>query len=146
MNNKLMGFLFIVAILSTVQLLSGSPDEYWISFISFRDSPQGSGPPHVMKIDVLGNVLIPQTPVVPLGLGYIAGGATALSQTDDFLILWLPDSHAKDGYRVFRAVIRKQPLRVVSLRKTPLRVANRHSSRHSAKKRQFPCVAAQAAI
>ncbi|MCI0603799.1 hypothetical protein L0156_12390 [bacterium] len=130
MTKKLALLTLFFSIVAGIQPLCGAPDEYWISFISFRDTIQGSGPPYVMKIDVLGNVLVPPKKAVPGGMGFMSpsSGATALSQTDRFLIMFLPDARAreKDGrlHRVFRAVIEKQTLRLSSLRETGLLTFN----------------------
>lgn len=124
--------IFGVLLLAVVS--SGSMpvrDEYWICFSGpspDRIHPPG-GPWELMKIDALGNVIIPRTVVVHNGGGYVApqdSGAGLCDNGKGALILWIPTRPPLGPilHHVYRAAINKRSLKLISLRKTGVRTAN----------------------
>ncbi len=132
MTRRLTFYLLFFLLTLAARISCGAPLEYWISFTSYRQDRSSAGPKYLMKIDVFGNVLIPARKVVP-ELGYASPpyGATALSQTDGFLLMWMPerreDPQQPTTNAVFRALINKQTLRLVLFRKTKLNVYNKYA-------------------
>ena len=124
---------FLSALLCLLLKLSAlaSGNEYWISYTAPHGDTEGptpGGAKYVLKIDSVGNVLIPSTKVLPNILGYVSpfSGATALSQEGRSLILWIPDNRQDPEnppfHPLFRAVFDKLTLRLTSIRKTKLLV------------------------
>src|SRR5437773_6937275 len=120
--------------------LSTTIDTYWISYTG---EPKGfgsptvleanyavpGGPKYLMKIDAVGNVLVPPTQVVPNSSGYVSplGGGTALTDTSDTkLTMWFPHKHQTKTSRhfIWKALIQKSPLRLLSLERTKLVTTN----------------------
>lgn len=86
------------------------PDEYWISFTGLVENWHGTssaGPKYLMKIDALGNVLIPAQKVIPNSKFYTSPdyGATAISQNGRWLNMWMPERRGVIQFYLFHAVI-----------------------------------------
>jgi hypothetical protein len=113
-------------------------DTYWISYTGFNDVDRPDpnqpaspgGPKYMMKIDVLGNVLIPPTKIDTKSTGYRSPsfGGTALSRVRQGtrLAMWFPHYHelANGNHVVWKAIIDKSTLRIASLEKTEVRAGN----------------------
>lgn len=125
-------FLAILLLVCIGATYSPRPDEFWISFSGpFPDKihPPG-GPWTLMKIDALGNVLIPPTVVVRNGGGYTnpgGAGAALFDNGNGTLSLWIPTLAPRAGllHHVYRAVIDKRSLRLIFLRETGIQTVNR---------------------
>ena len=102
-------------------------DQYWISFSGLALEHYPGYPKYLMKIDALGNVVVP--PRMVLGRILAGGGplgtGSAISSNGGLLNLWvagLPQgAYVQSLYSV---VIRKDTLKVVSRHKTPVSVVN----------------------
>lgn len=121
---------FLLAFATTASSLLSDVDEYWISYSGCP--PQGSqkpagGPKYLMKIDALGNVLVPPTRVFSnsMRLGFFSyPSATAISHNNvsGGINLWFQSIKGPraNEYPVLRAVIEKRTLRLTSIRRTAL--------------------------
>lgn len=107
-------------------------DEYWICFSgSMRENAPPhppAGPWHLMKIDALGNVLIPPTVVVRNSSQYTVrpdAGAALADNGMGGLNLWIPTRRGQLTGYLYRAVIEKRSLKLLSFRQTGIRTVNR---------------------
>src|SRR5207249_2946512 len=131
MQTTLMQLLFLMLI-STNASFCLAVETYWVAYTGEPRAESGSavpgGPKYLMKIDVLGNVLIPPTKVVPNASGYLSplGGAIALTKAGNTrLAMWFPHKReVRDGYPIYKAVVQKSTLRVLPLERTKLRTIN----------------------
>ena len=125
MANKAFLYYLSIAIVffSVVDAVSS---DYWISYTSYNEVRQEAGAKFLLKIDALGNVLIPARKVVPENNGYVSPkyGATALFETDRNLIMWIPTEGVKFNRDLFRAEIDKNTLDLVLFERTKIKTAN----------------------
>ncbi len=108
-------------------------DQYWISYSGDEETEYRSlGPKYLMKIDVLGNVLVQPTKVVRNSSVFVSTGsaATALSPGGLGRIqMWFATKGILPGgnRRIFKAVIEKSSVRLVSMGQTKLSTSNIHN-------------------
>jgi len=131
---NLSAFAFFLLALSAFVASCDAADNYWISFTgpvissNSASSPSSSigGPKYLMKIDALGNILEPARLVIRNSRTYVSPvyGATAISENDSLLNMWMPAFSESIHHRVFRAMIRKDTLEVTAFIKTDLQVRN----------------------
>ena len=146
MNKKIFIKVLILFAFGSLTSLCFALDAYWISFTSFTDvdqpGPEPGGPKYLMKIDVLGNILVPPTKIDTKGSGYVSPGfgATALSRAGlaTNLTMWFPHMNqlGNGNHVVYKAIINKSTLRVVSIEKTEIRTGDIHliSAKQKAKR------------
>lgn len=131
-NQQFLSRIFtLVVLLVTMNLdlwVYAGPDNYWVSYEGFITKygphPPG-GPKYLIKIDVLGNIVVAPRKVIDNSPTYSSpqGASTAISnKSSSQLNMWVPGRLRiiKGLYQscLFRAVIDKQTLNVVSFRRT----------------------------
>lgn len=103
---------------------STSPALYWISYTE----PVRGFPKVLIQIDGLGNILRGPTRVIrPSNFGGTGSCATAIAKNGaEKLNLWFPGKAAKvdDPAPIYRAVINKNNLELLSVRQTKLQTSN----------------------
>jgi hypothetical protein len=125
-NKIFLALLFVSVSFSSLCLGS---DQYWISFqFAGPDKPAApEGSKCILKIDAKGNIIIPPTIVVP-NSRFVDGSNSgiALSHGNPGLLnMWLPGrNQAPLGYALFRAVVSKKTLKLLSIHKTAIRIAD----------------------
>lgn len=123
--------LVILIYFGSLTSLAHAIDQYWLCYNTFSegqlDYPQ-AGPKFLMKFDILGNVVIPPQVIVRNSSVYISpvGGADTLSQgKNETVEMWSTAKRSKgpDNQTIFKAVIDKKTLKLLSFKQTNILTA-----------------------
>jgi hypothetical protein len=131
--------LFLLLGIAAFFVANATATQYWVSFTSTHDDTPGptpGGPKYLLKIDDIGNVIVAATKVVPNGNGFVSPpyGATAIESRGNFIDMWIPTNGGNFRHSVFRAVINKRTLELVSLRKLKVKTADAYHLQVTQKK------------
>ena len=119
-------FFLLVLFLAAAPCSSAKADEYWISFAGgICDEYRCPDPKYLMRIDALGNVLLPPRKVPATAYRGPLGGATALGRSNSpaKLVIWFAgrDRGATSYGHLYMGIVDKRSLATLSMRRTSLK-------------------------
>lgn len=128
MNHRFTQLAYILFGLTLVCSAALASDQYWVSFSGVPPQHMSGYPKFVLKIDSLGNVLMPATKIFKgSGTAHVGdlGGGTAISSNGPVLNMWFAGfSGSFVTFPLYRAVIQKRSLNVLAVFRTPVHISN----------------------
>ena len=129
MKQKIILWFWIIILSNAIGNLQAA--EYWISYTgAHRESsfPVPGGPKYLLKIDDIGNVIVPAQKVIQNSRTYVSpqGGGTALTLSGGSLQIWIPAFSGIFPLPVFRGVINRKTMQLKSFRKTSVKSASNY--------------------
>lgn len=124
MEKKIFHLVTILLSILSFASFSLAVDEYWVSFSEPPEQSPGPGiGKYLMKIDALGNIVVP--PKIVISNLKPTGESTTISHGGfNRINLWTVSTSGLFRRNIFRAVIEKSTLNLVSLQRTPIQTSN----------------------